>query len=212
MEQFLQYEWVAFLITGLGTLFLIGEVLVNMRGVFALLGIGFISVYFTVYQDTNSLILMLIIYFIGLLLIVIDGKLINDGTLAILGVVSMLASVALAADNLSSALYAVIGVLIGGGSAFIFPKVFKSRNLWSKITLRDRLTEEDGYSTMNKDYKALIGKTGETLTTLRPIGTIEIDGREYSAISNAQWIDKGSTVEVIKVDGTRILVKLTEKR
>src|SRR5699024_6553684 len=212
MEQFLQYEWVAFLITGLGTLFLIGEVLVNMRGVFALLGIGFISVYFTVYQDTNSLILMLIIYFIGLLLIVIDGKLINDGTLAILGVVSMLASVALAADNLSSALYAVIGVLIGGGSAFIFPKVFKSRNLWSKITLRDRLTEEDGYSTMNKDYKALIGKTGETLTTLRQIGTIEIDGREYSAISNAQWIDKGSTVEVIKVDGTRILVKLTEKR
>jgi len=206
LEQFLQYEWVALLITGLGTLFLIGEVLVNMRGVFALLGIGFISVYFTIYQNTNSLLLMLIIYFIGLLLIIIDGKLINDGTLAILGVASMLTSVALAADNFASGLYAVIGVLIGGGSAFTFPKVFPSRDLWSKITLRDRLTEEDGYSTMNQEYAELVGKTGKTLTDLRPIGTIEIDGQEYSAISNAQWIYKGSLVKVIKVDGTRILV------
>src|SRR5690625_1161100 len=177
-----------------------------MRGVFALLGIGFISVYFTIYQNTNSLLLMLIIYFIGLLLIIIDGMIINDGTLAILGVVSMLTSVALAADNFASGLYAVIGVLIGGGSAFTFPKVFPSRDLWSKITLRDRLTEEDGYSTMNQEYAELVGKTGKTLTDLRPIGTIEIDGQEYSAISNAQWIYKGSLVKVIKVDGTRILV------
>lgn len=208
MEQLLQYEWIAFLITGLGTLFLIGEVLVNMRGIFAIIGIGFMSVYFAVYQETNSLLLMLIIYFIGLLLIIIDGKLINDGTLAILGVASMLTSVALAADNLSSGLYAVIGVLLGGASAFFFPKVFPSRNLWNKITLRDRLTEEDGYSTMNREYIHLIGKIGKTLTDLRPIGTIEIEGKEYSAISNAQWIHKGSLVKVKKVDGTRILVSL----
>jgi|SRR5690625_945384 len=208
MEQLLQYEWIAFLITGLGTLFLIGEILVNMRGIFAIIGIGFMSVYFAVYQETNSLLLMLIIYFIGLLLIIIDGKLINDGTLAILGVASMLTSVALAADNLSSGLYAVIGVLLGGACAFFFPKVFPSRNLWNKITLRDRLTEEDGYSTMNREYIHLIGKTGKTLTDLRPIGTIEIEGKEYSAISNAQWIHKGSLVKVMKVDGTRILVSL----
>lgn len=210
MEQLFQYEWIAFLITGLGTLFLIGEVLVNMRGIFAILGIGFMSVYFAVYQETNSLLLMFIIYFVGLLLIVIDGKLINDGTLAIIGVASMITSVALAADTMASGLYAIIGVLIGGASAFLFPKVFPSRNLWNKITLRYRLTDEDGYSSMNKDYVNLIGKRGQSLTDLRPIGTIEIEGREYSAITNAQWIHKGSTVEVIKVDGTRILVTLTE--
>lgn len=211
MEQFLQYEWVALLITGLGTLFLIGEVLVNMRGIFAVLGIGFISIYFAVYQDTHSLLLMLIIYFIGLLLIVIDGKFVNDGTLAILGLASMLTAVALAAENFSSGLYAVIGVLFGGACALFFPKVFPSRNLWSKITLKDRLTEEDGYSTMNKEYVKLIGKKGKTITDLRPIGTIQIEGREYSAISNAQWIDKNTTVKVIKVDGTRILVSQTKQ-
>lgn len=210
IEQLFQTDWIAFFITGLGTLFLIGEMLVNMRGVFALLGIGFISVYFAVYQDTSTLLLMLIMYFVGILLIVIDGKVVNDGTLAIIGVVTMLAAVALAADTVASGLYAVIGVLLGGGGALFFPKVFKSRNLWSKITLKDRLTTEDGYSTMNQEYIKLVGERGITLTDLRPIGTIEINGREYSAISNGQWINRGKTVKVVQVDGTRILVTLIE--
>src|SRR5690625_5284339 len=118
-------QWIAVVITGLGTLFLIGEVLVNARGLFALLGIGFITVYFTAYVETGSFILMLIIYFAGLLLIVIDGKLLNDGTLATLGLASMLISVALAAPDLTSGLYAVLGVLVGGAASFLFLKVFK---------------------------------------------------------------------------------------
>src|SRR5690625_4394139 len=76
------YEWIGIVITGFATMFLIGEILVNMRGFFALLGIGFITVYFSVYVETNSLMMMLLIYFVGLILIVIDGKLLNDGTLA----------------------------------------------------------------------------------------------------------------------------------
>src|SRR5690625_3193904 len=83
-------DWIGFILTGLGTLFLIGEMLVNMRGFFGLLGIGFIVIYFTAYLEPGSFMIMLIIYLIGLLLIIIDGKLINDGTLGIIGLVLML--------------------------------------------------------------------------------------------------------------------------
>src|SRR5690625_6617939 len=71
-------SWVAFLLTGFGTLFLIGEVLVNMRGIFGILGIGFIVIYFSAYLEPGTIILMLIIYFVGLLLIIIDGKFVKD--------------------------------------------------------------------------------------------------------------------------------------
>lgn len=213
MDALLATEWIAIVFTGFGTLFLIGEIIVNMRGIFAILGIGFMTVYFSVYLETGSLMLMLIIYFVGLLLIVIDGKLINDGTLAALGVASMLTAVALAADSFVGGAYAVLGVLIGGGCAFFFPKFFKSRNLWTKLTLKDRLTEEAGYSSMNQQYINLVGKKGETLTDLRPVGTIRIDGKEYSAVSNAQWVAKNTPIIVVKVDGTRILVsKESEKQ
>lgn len=200
-------DWVGLILTGLGTLFLIGEILVNMRGLFGILGIGFIVVYFSAYLEPSSFVIMIIVYFIGLLLIIIDGKLINDGTLATLGIASMLTSVAVAAPNLTAGLYAIIGVLLGAGGSFLFLKVFKRRDLWSKLALTDRLTDEAGYSSMSKEYESLVGKEGITLSVLRPVGTIRINDLDYSAISNSQWIEKDVPIEVVQVDGTRILVK-----
>lgn len=200
-------SWVAFLLTGFGTLFLIGEVLVNMRGLFGILGIGFIVIYFSAYLEVGSVMLMLIIYFVGLLLIIIDGKFINDGTLGTLGLLSMLTAVALAADNFFTGLYAVVGVLLGGGGSFLFLKVFKQRSMWHKLALTDRLTTEAGYSSMNKEYKSLIGQEGITLNVLRPVGTIRINDKDFSAVSDGQWIPENTSVRVVQVDGTRILVQ-----
>lgn len=210
MEIF-DFVWMGFVITGLGTLFLIGEILVNMRGVFGLLGFGFMIVYFSAFVETSSFIIMLIIYFAGLLLIIIDGKILNDGTLATLGVASMLTSVALAAPDLTSGLYAVIGVVVGGSASFLFLKVFKQRKMWTKITLKYQLTKEGGYNSMNEGYEKLVNEEGLTLTDLRPVGTIKIQDSNYSAVSNGQWIAKDTPVRVMEVDGTKILVEKIER-
>lgn len=200
-------DWTGFILTGFATLFLIGELLVNMRGIFGLLGMGFIVVYFAVYLETGSFIFMLIIYLVGILLIMIDGKIINDGTLATIGLACMLLAVALAAPNLFAGMYAIIGVLIGGFSSLLFLKVFKRREMWSKITLKDQLTKEKGYNSMNQEYEKLLEKPGITLSDMRPVGTIRINNKNYSAISNGEWIPKDSDIKVVHVDGTKILVE-----
>ncbi|MFC4022779.1 NfeD family protein [Oceanobacillus longus] len=207
MDIFFELQWIGFIITFFGTLFLIGEVLVNMRGFFGLLGIGFITVYFAAYVQSGSFILMLIIYFVGLLLIIIDGKVVNDGTLATLGLASMLTAVALAAPDFTSGLYAVLGVLLGSGASFFFLKVFKKREMWTKLALKDQLTKEAGYNSMNMDYELLLGQEGVTLNDLRPVGTIKINNKDYSAVSDGQWVEKGSKVKVVQVDGTKVLVE-----
>ncbi|HLR03871.1 MAG TPA: NfeD family protein [Virgibacillus sp.] len=204
------YDWIGFFIIGFGTLFLIGEILVNMRGLFAILGIGFITVYFGAYLEPNSFTLMVIIYFIGLLLIIVDGKVVNDGTLATLGLGSMITAVALAAPNFNAGLYAVSGVLIGGVLSFFFLKVFKRRHMWSKMTLLDRLTKEEGYSSLTTEFENLLHKTGKTLNDMRPVGTVSIDNKQYSAVSNGQWIKKDTPIKVVHVDGTRVMVEKTD--
>lgn len=212
MEAILNSDWIGLFIAGFGTMFLIGEILVNARGIFALIGIGLIVYYFYHFLiDPSTFVIMIIIYFIGLLLIIVDGKVVNDGTLATLGLAGMILSVALAAPNFYAGLYAVIGIIIGGAASFLFLKVFKSRNMWSKIALKDRLTKEAGYTSLNKEFEQLVGREGVTLTDLRPVGTIQIEGKDYSAISNAQWIKKGTPVTVVEVDGTKILVKESEQ-
>lgn len=204
----MEMSWLSFFIVGLGTMFLIGELLVNMRGIFAILGIIFITLYFYTYlNEPANFAILLTIYFIGLILILIDGKILNDGTLAVLGLVGMVLSVVIAAPDIYAGLYAVIGIVVGVAVSFSFLKLFKRRNMWSKITLKDRLTKEAGYSSINEEYEELVGKTGVTMTDLRPVGTIRIGDEEYSAISNAQWIEKNSKIGVEQVDGTRILVK-----
>ena len=213
MEVIFNSDWIGFIIVGLGTLFLIGEILVNMRGLFAILGLSFIVMYFYLFlHEPVTFVILLVIYFFGLLLIIIDGKLLNDGTLGVIGLIGMITSVIIAAPNLYAGLYAVLGVIIGGALSFLFLKVFKRRNMWSKIMLKDRLTAEAGYSSLNEEYKQLIGKSGVTKTDLRPVGTIEIEGKEYSAISNATWIKKDTVVQIVEVDGTRILVKETSEK
>lgn len=207
MEIF-ELVWIGFVLTGLGSLFLIGEVLVNARGIFGLLGIGFITIYFGAYVvEASFFIIMLILYFLGLILIIIDGKILNDGTLATIGVAIMLVSVALVAPSFTSGLYAVLGVILGTAGSFLFLKVFKKREMWTKIALKDQLTSEEGYNSLNKEYEKLLGQSGITKTDLRPVGTIEVNKKDYSAVSNGQWIEKNTHIQVIQVDGTKILVE-----
>jgi len=206
--EIFELVWIGFVLTGIGSLFLIGEVLVNARGIFGLLGIGFITIYFGAYVvETSFFIIMLILYFLGLILIIIDGKILNDGTLATIGVAIMLVSVALVAPSFTSGLYAVLGVILGTAGSFLFLKVFKKREMWTKIALKDQLTSEEGYNSLNKEYEKLLGQSGITKTDLRPVGTIEVNKKDYSAVSNGQWIEKNTHIQVIQVDGTKILVE-----
>jgi len=208
MEELLSSDWIGIILVGLGTLFLIGEILVNLRGIFALLGISSIVLYFYVFlPDPSSFAIIMIIYFIGIILILIDGKLINDGTLATLGIAGMIFSVSIAAPNFTAGMYSVLGLILGIAGSFLFLKVFPPRNMWSKITLKDRLTKEAGYTSLNEEFEQLVGESGVTVSDLRPVGTVRINDMEYSAISNAQWIEKDTNIVVVDVDGTRILVK-----
>lgn len=204
------HDWIGFVITGFATLFLIGEILVNMRGVFALLGIGFITVYFSIFLATDSLFIMLIVYFVGLLLIIVDGKLLNDGTLATIGLASMIIAVALPAPNLTAGIYGVLGVIIGGAASLLFLKVFNRREMWSKMTLKESLSSEAGYNSLSEEYERLLGKDGITLTDFRPVGTVQIGNKTYSAVTNGQWITKDTYVHVVAVDGTKILIEKKE--
>lgn len=207
----LSFDWIALFITMLGTMFLIGELLVNMRGAFAVLGIGFITVYFSSYLAMDMFFMMMLVYFLGIVLMIIDGKLLNDGTLATIGAAAMVVAVGFSAPNWVAGLYSVIGVILGGAGSLLFLRVFKRREMWTKITLADQLSSEMGYNSMKQTYQSLIGKTGEALTDMRPVGTITIDGEEYSAVSNGQWISRGDAINVVSVDGTKILVKKTQE-
>jgi membrane-bound serine protease (ClpP class) len=54
---------------------------------------------------------------------------------------------------------------------------------------------------------ALVGRTGVADTALRPTGKVLIDGRRLDVVSSGSFIEAGSAVEVLAVDGARITVQ-----
>lgn len=209
-------EWldsasIGFLVVFLGTLFLIGELLVRAKGFFAILGIAIMAMYFSYHLSGDVGFWVVILYVVGLSLIVIDGKVITDGTVALLGVVLMIIGLAVPAPSFIYGALVSMGFLLGGFSSALFLKVFPSRNLWAKMTLKDRLTGDLGYNSINEGYRMLVGKQGRTLSAFRPTGSVEIEGKQYSATSGSQWLEANMDVVVTSVDGTRIVVKKVEE-
>lgn len=210
MIDWLDSATVGFLVVALGTLFLIGELLVRARGLFGLLGLGLISVYFLHHLNGDAGTWVIIFYLIGLGLIIFDGNVTSDGTIAAIGIIFMIVGLAVPAPDMVYSILVGMATIVGAFSSLLFLKVFPHRNMWAKMTLKDTLSSEAGYNSMNESYKNLVGKQGKALTAFRPTGTAEIDGEPYSATSGGQWIQSDVDIEVVSVDGTRILVKAIE--
>lgn len=53
----------------------------------------------------------------------------------------------------------------------------------------------------------LVGKTGKTVTDLRPIGTVIIDGRRYQASADSGYVEQDTPIKVVRFDGMEIIVR-----
>lgn len=82
----------------------------------------------------------------------------------------------------------------------------KSRSGLGVILTSDE-KKEKGFHTGIADLKLLIGKEGIAATTLRPSGIVTIDDERYSAVSEAEFLPKGTKIIVKKVEGNKIVVR-----
>ena len=72
--------------------------------------------------------------------------------------------------------------------------------------LKDEQRASEGYiSSISKID--LTGKTGVALTDLRPAGKILVDGIKYDALSDGEFIIKGTDILVIKHETISIFVR-----
>lgn len=76
----------------------------------------------------------------------------------------------------------------------------------SPIVLKDKI-EADAVKLSSNSLDELIGKTGVAVTPLRPSGIALIEGKRYSVETQATFTEKGQTVTVVSVEGTKITVQ-----
>lgn len=55
--------------------------------------------------------------------------------------------------------------------------------------------------------RALVGRTGVTLTALRPAGVARIEGERLDVVAGGSFLDANEEVSVVEVSGNRIVVR-----
>ncbi|MEK5232584.1 nodulation protein NfeD [Lysinibacillus sp. FSL K6-0232] len=153
----------------------------------------------------------LLLFIIGLALIIAEFF-VPGGIVGILGGVLILLSLILAGANMMQMVIAIlIALVIAMIGMVILMKFFgKKLHVLNKLVLMDATTTEEGYVS-NVNRTELLGKVGKTLTPLRPAGTMVFGSERIDVVSEGGYIDANKHVEVIKVEGSRIVVRPTEK-
>lgn len=76
-----------------------------------------------------------------------------------------------------------------------------------RLVLEQELTAQAGYASAPESDRRWIGKRGVTVTALRPAGIAEFDGDRVDVVSEGVFIDAGQSIDVLRVDGNRIVVR-----
>ncbi len=76
-----------------------------------------------------------------------------------------------------------------------------------KLVLATQQSHAGGYVVVSAEQQGLIGKTGRSMSMLRPSGTAEIGGETYPVITDGEFIEPGTPIIVAEVSGNRIVVR-----
>ena len=140
---------------------------------------------------------------IGLLLLAaglffLEVLLPSFGVISVMGMVSAAGAVLIAFGVGST-----IGFTFLGGTIVLVPIVVV---LAMKVLRRTPLVlapEADAGRAAEGSPELPVGTRGVALTSLRPSGTVLFGGKKVSVVTAGDLVDKDTTVEVVRVEGTR---------
>jgi membrane-bound serine protease (ClpP class) len=214
-EGFVEFLTNPIVVTVLLTIASLGFALELFSPGFGIAGsIGFIAILFYFYGHLAAGLAgydAIVLFVIGILLVAAEFFL--PGAVAgILGLASIVASLLLAGGDIKyTAISLLIALLVTLMGMIFMIKVLKKRmKLFKKIVLADSASTAGGYVS-NVNRTDLLGKTGVTMTPLRPAGMINIGDERLDVVSEGSFIPKDEWVSVIKVEGSRIVVRPLKK-
>jgi membrane-bound serine protease (ClpP class) len=113
--------------------------------------------------------------------------------------------------NLGTALATVgIGLAAGLASALTVARYLPSIPYAGKMVLQPPTDEDEGGSEREHDASeaaSLLGAIGVAATTLRPAGKAQFGDDFLDVIAEGDYVNPGSRVQVIEIEGNRIVVK-----
>jgi len=147
------------------------------------------------------------LFIVGIGLLVAEMFEPGFGIFGIFGVISLIVCIFVTATTVTEGImltaffFVIVLIMLG-----IFLFLVSKGKLPGKLVLKDAESRDDGYSG-TRDMNEYLGKTGVVTTTCRPVGNVDFGGVKLEVVRLGEFIDKGTTVEVIEIEGNRVVVR-----
>lgn len=152
-----------------------------------------------------------VLFIVGMIFMMIELFAPGFGIFGGLGLVALVLCIVFQAHSVAEGLLLLLII----GAIVVILALIAARSLkrgWlyrSSLVLKDAEEKDAGYVAKD-DYSRFIGKSGLSLTPLRPAGTVEIDGEKADVVTDGEFIPKGARITVAKTSGGRVVVKQLE--
>lgn len=218
LVRFLTHPVVSSLLMTLGIMGIIVEIRIPGFGVPGIVGLVSLGLFFwghTLVQLAGWEELLLVT--LGLILVIVEIFFIPGfGVAGILGIISLLGGFGLSLigtganwDAIISSLGQVaLSILIAIVAALVLLRYFPRLPFGQRLLLKTTLLSQAGYGSAPERDLGWLGKRGTAATDLHPSGIAHLNGDRVDVVSDGDFIDAGQPVEVVRVDGNRIVVRL----
>lgn len=216
--RFLNNPIISSILIMIGIFGLIAEVKSPGWGVPGTAGVIALALFFgSSYILQLASIIEILMFVVGLVLILIEVFVIPGfGVAGISGIILIVASLFLSMLGANPFLdfnavsAAIIKLTIGFAAAliliFLLARYLPKSNVFKKFILSEEEKAAEGY-TSRTNYSELLGSEGVAVTTLRPAGTAEINGKRVDVVTDSEFIEHGKPIIVVAVEGMRVVVR-----
>ncbi len=216
--KFLNNAIVSSILIMIGFFGLIAEIKTPGWGVPGTVGLIALALFFgSSYILELASIMDILLFVLGLILLALEIFVIPGfGIAGIAGIILIFASIFLSLtpggpfldfDTISVAIIQLTGAILAALILIlILAKVLPKSTTFNKLILADEERAEQGFVSYTSE-KELVGHEGIALTTLRPAGTAEFNGKRYDVVADWEYIEQGSKIVVLRVEGVKVVVK-----
>lgn len=202
---------IATIILSLAFIFLILEVLSAGFGIAGLLSILCFGLYFGGHFFTGlGGWPAIFLFFLGIVLLLVEAFIPGFGIFGLGGLASVFAAIVMSAASAEAGLRMLfISIVVSIVAGYLAFKYFQRKGILRRFILYDAATSEEGFSS-SADLSHFEGKPGKSVTPLRPAGIAMIEGSRLDVVSEGSFIPAGAEIEVVKVEGRRVVVRLKQ--
>lgn len=201
-------SYVAPLLLALGFIGLVVEIITPGFGIGGLLSIiGFSLFFMGSIMGGNAHLLSVVLFIAGIAMLVAEAAAPGFGVFGTLGIAGVVLSIVMASSSLTQALaYMLVAIVLTVAVVALIFKKLPKRKLAKTLLLDTNLSKESGFIPA-KEMLEYIDREGRAVSFLRPSGKIEIDNEILDAVSDGEFIQKDELVKVIRVEGSKIVVR-----